>query len=40
MINAADILVIVAAAAVLAGGIQRLEVTVKGGYRPEVIRVR
>ena len=26
--------------AVLAGGVQRLEVTVKGGYRPEVIRVR
>jgi Cu+-exporting ATPase len=58
VINAADILVIVAAvvalaglgwfffgprqatAAVLAGGVQRLEVTVKGGYRPEVIRVR
>ena len=58
MINAAGILVIVAAvaalaglgwfffgprqatAAVLAGGVQRLEVTVKGGYRPEVIRVR
>jgi len=56
--NAADILVIVAAvtaltglgwfffgprkarAAVLAGGVQRLEVTVKGGYSPEVIRVR
>src|SRR6266487_4579808 len=56
--NAADILVIVAAvtaltglgwfffgprratAAVLAGGVQRLEVTVRGGYRPEVIRVR
>jgi P-type Cu+ transporter len=29
-----------ATAAVLAGGMQRLEVTVKGGYRPEVIRVR
>jgi hypothetical protein len=29
-----------ATAAVLAGGVQRLEVTVKGGYRPEVIRVR
>ena len=28
-----------ATAAVLAGGVQRLEVTVKGGYRPEVIRV-
>jgi P-type Cu+ transporter len=27
-------------AAVLAGGVQRQEVTVKGGYRPEVIRVR
>src|SRR5437762_3436208 len=27
-------------AAVLAGGVQRLEVTVRGGYRPEVIRVR
>ena len=58
MINAAGILVVVAAvaalaglgwfffgprqatAAVLAGGVQRLEVTVKGGYRPEVIRVR
>jgi Cu+-exporting ATPase len=26
--------------AVLAGGVQRLEVTVKGGYSPEVIRVR
>jgi len=56
--SAADILVVVAAAAalaglgwfffgprqataaVLAGGVQRLEVTVKGGYRPEVIRVR
>jgi Cu+-exporting ATPase len=56
--NAADILVVVAAvaalaglgwfffgprkatAAVLAGGVQRLEVTVKGGYSPEVIRVR
>ena len=56
--NAADILVLVAAvaalaglgwfffgprkaeAAVLAGGVQRLEVTVKGGYSPEVIRVR
>ena len=58
MINAAGILVAVAAVAalaglgwfffgprqatdaVLAGGVQRLEVTVKGGYRPEVIRVR
>jgi len=29
-----------ARAAVLAGGMQRLEVTVKGGYSPEVIRVR
>jgi len=29
-----------ATAAVLAGGAQRLEVTVRGGYRPEVIRVR
>ena len=29
-----------ATAAVLAGGVQLLEVTVKGGYRPEVIRVR
>jgi Cu+-exporting ATPase len=56
--NAADILVVVAAAAaltglgwfffgprkaraaVLAGGVQRLEVAVKGGYSPEVIRVR
>jgi Cu+-exporting ATPase len=56
--NAADILVVAAAvaalaglgwfffgprkatAAVLAGGVQRLEVTVRGGYRPEVIRVR
>src|SRR5689334_3829647 len=56
--NAADILVVVAAvaalaglgwfffgprkatAAVLAGGVQRIEVTVRGGYRPEVIRVR
>jgi P-type Cu+ transporter len=56
--NAADILVVVAAVvalaglgwfffgprkaadAVLAGGVQRLEVTVKGGYSPEVIRVR
>src|SRR6185437_4710256 len=56
--NSADMLVVVAAvaalaglgwfffgprkatAAVLAGGVQRLEVTVKGGYRPEVIRVR
>src|SRR6266516_3908544 len=56
--SAADILVIVAAvaalaglgwfffgprkvtAAVLAGGVQRLEVMVKGGYRPDVIRVR
>src|SRR5213080_3047463 len=58
VMNAAGILVVVAAvaalgglgwfffgprkatAAVLAGGVQRLEVTVKGGYRPEVIRVR
>src|SRR6185437_14813183 len=56
--NSADMLVVVAAvaalaglgwfffgprkatAAVLAGGVQRPEVTVKGGYRPEVIRVR
>ena len=56
--NAADILVVAAAvaalaglgwfffgprkatAAVLADGMQRLEVTVKGGYAPEVIRVR
>ena len=56
--SAADILVIVAAVAalaglgwfffgprkaktaVLAGGVQRLEVTVKGGYSPEVLRVR
>jgi P-type Cu+ transporter len=56
--SAADILVVVAAvaalaglgwfffgprqatAAVLAGGVQRLDVTVNGGYRPEVIRVR
>ena len=56
--NAVDIIVILAAAAalaglgwlffgprkataaVLAGGVQRLEVTVKGGYSPEVIRVR
>ena len=56
--NAADILVVVAAvaalaglgwfffgprratAAVLTGGAQRLDVTVKGGYRPDVIRVR
>ena len=56
--RAADILVIVAAVAalaglgwfffgprkattaVLAGGVQRLEVTVRGGYSPEVIRVR
>ena len=56
--NAADIIVVLAAvaalaglgwfffgprkatAAVLAGGVQRLEVTVKGGYSPEVIRVR
>jgi P-type Cu+ transporter len=56
--SAADILVIVAAVAalaglgwfffgprkaktaVLAGGVQRLEVTVKGGYSPEVVRVR
>jgi Cu+-exporting ATPase len=29
-----------ATAAVLAGGVQGLEVTVRGGYRPEVIRVR
>jgi P-type Cu+ transporter len=29
-----------ATAAVLTGGVQRLEVTVKGGYSPEVIRVR
>src|SRR5215472_1748765 len=29
-----------ARAAVLAGGVQRAEVTVKGGYSPEVIRVR
>jgi Cu+-exporting ATPase len=29
-----------AGAAVLAGGVQRLEVTVKGGYSPQVIRVR
>jgi P-type Cu+ transporter len=29
-----------ATAAVLAGGVQRLGVTVRGGYRPEVIRVR
>jgi Cu+-exporting ATPase len=29
-----------ATAAVLAGGVQRLEVVVKGGYSPEVIRVR
>ena len=29
-----------ASVAVLAGGMQRLEVTVKGGYSPEVIRVR
>jgi len=29
-----------ATATVLAGGVQRLEVTVRGGYRPEVIRVR
>ena len=56
--NAADILVVVAAVAALAGlgwfffgprrastaelagGVQRLEVTVKGGYSPEVMRVR
>src|SRR5689334_1135445 len=56
--SAADILVVVAAvaalaglgwfffrprqatAAMLTGGVQRLDVTVKGGYRPEVIRVR
>jgi len=56
--SAADILVVVAAVAalaglgwfffgprkartaVLAGGVQRLEVMVKGGYSPEVIRVR
>jgi Cu+-exporting ATPase len=29
-----------ASAAVLAGGVQRLDVTVRGGYSPEVIRVR
>src|SRR5215467_5224533 len=29
-----------ATAAVLTGGVQRLDVTVKGGYRPDVIRVR
>src|SRR6516225_10386422 len=29
-----------ARAADLAGGVQRLEVTVKGGYSPEVIRLR
>src|SRR5213080_3836061 len=29
-----------ATTAVLAGGVQRLEVTVRGGYRPEVIRLR
>src|SRR5215472_19261643 len=29
-----------ARAAQLAGGVQRLEVTVKGGYNPEVIRLR
>src|SRR6516162_2220389 len=58
MMNAAGILIVVVAAAalaglswfffgprkataaVLAGGVQRLEVTVKGGYSPEVIRVR
>src|SRR6516225_1251448 len=56
--NAADIILVLAAvaalaglgwfffgprkagAAVLAGGVQRLEVMVKGGYSPEVIRVR
>jgi Cu+-exporting ATPase len=56
--NAADVIVVLAAlaalaglgwfffgprkasAAVLAGGVQRSEVTVKGGYSPEVIRVR
>src|SRR6516225_7353006 len=56
--NAADIILVLAAvaalaglgwfffgprkarAAVLAGGVQRLDVTVKGGYSPEVIRVR
>jgi Cu+-exporting ATPase len=56
--NAADVIVVLAVvaalaglgwfffgprrakAAVLAGGMQQLEVTVKGGYRPEVIRVR
>ena len=32
--NLADI------AVVLADGVQRLDVTVKGGYSPEVIRVR
>jgi P-type Cu+ transporter len=57
-VNAAGILVVVAAvaalaglgwfffgprkarAAMLAGGVQRLDVTVRGGYSPEVIRVR
>ena len=56
--NVADIIVVLAAvaalaglgwfffgprkatAAELAGGVQRLEVTVRGGYSPEVIRVR
>ena len=56
--NAVDIIVVLAAAAALAGlgwfffaprkatprelagGVQRVEVTVKGGYRPDVIRVR
>src|SRR5215469_890639 len=58
MMSAADIIVVVAAvaalaglgwfffgprrarAAELAGGVQRLEVTVRGGYSPEVIRLR
>jgi Cu+-exporting ATPase len=57
-VNPADIIVVLAAvaalaglgwfffgprkvrAAMLAGGVQRLEVTVRGGYSPEVIRVR
>jgi len=56
--NAADLIVVLAAAAALAGlgwfffgprkagtavladGVQRLEVTVRGGYSPEVLRVR
>ncbi|MFI6764993.1 heavy metal translocating P-type ATPase [Streptomyces sp. NPDC050355] len=56
--DVADVIVIVAAAAVIAGlgwfffgprrahtarlegGVQRVEVTVRGGYRPDVIRVR